>query len=124
MTRLHAPGPSIRALRDSRAVAAAPAADGVGGPLLPLLDRVRHLAVGVRLLPSALVVLARRDAQAGIPARLVDGLRHPPGRLPVAHPSAEGVRRSPGAARVRGIPAALRRAGAALRGGLLGDRVA
>src|SRR5882672_1999665 len=62
------------------ALHATPAAsDAVRRPLLPLLDRVRHLAAGVRLLRPAALVAAGRDSAPGALAGRMDGIRHAPG---------------------------------------------
>src|SRR2546427_8759339 len=107
-----------------RALHAPPgAADAVGSPLLPLLDRVRHLAARLRLLRSLALGVARRYAAPGALARRLDGIRHPPRRVHLDHACAAGVRERAPAARVRRIPGALRRPGAAVRRDVLCPRL-
>src|SRR3989454_10181403 len=107
-----------------RALHAPPgAADAVGSPLLPLLDRVRHLAARLRLLRSLALGVARRYAAPAPLARLLDGIRPPPRRVHLDHACAAVVRERAPAARVRRIPGALRRPGAALRRDVLCPRL-
>src|SRR5256886_17566432 len=99
-----------------RALHAPPgAADAVGSPLLPLLDRVRHLAARLRLLRSLALGVARRYAAPGALARRLDGIRHPPRRAPPGHAFAAGVCERAPAAPGRPVPGAPARPRAAVR---------
>src|SRR3989442_9968897 len=106
-----------------RALHAPPgAADAVGSPLLPLLDRVRHLAARLRLLRSLALGVARRYAAPGPLARRLDGIRHPPRRGTPDHACSAGVRERTPSPRLCRIPCALRRPGAALSPDVLWPR--
>ena len=107
-----------------RALHATPAADdAVGRPLLPLLDRVRHLAARLRLFRSAALVVARRHAAPCALARRLDGIRHAPRRVHLDHACAAGVRERAATARIRRISGPLRRPGAAVRRDVLRPRL-
>src|SRR2546426_4249744 len=107
-----------------RALHAPPgAADAVGSPLLPLLDRVRRLAVGLRLLRSLALGVARRYAAPRALARRLDGIRHAPRRIHLDHACAAGVRERAAAARLRRVSGPLRRPGAAVRRDVLPPRL-
>src|SRR6267154_671614 len=98
------------------ALHATPAAsDAVRRPLLPLLDRVRHLAAGVRLLRPAALDTAECNSAPGALAGRVDGVRHPPGWIHLDHARAARVRVRAPAAGVPRISAGLRRTGIPLR---------
>src|SRR5436305_1346770 len=79
------------------------AAHLVGRALLRLLDWLRRLAAGPRLLRAAALLAARRHPARGVAPGCLVRLRRAPGRVHLGDPLAAGVRLRAAAARLRRV---------------------